>query len=62
MSPYRIELLNENGSVFEAWTRTFVLDDDAINHVARIDHPHEMIVWKADRLVAHFPAIGQRLD
>ena len=58
MTTYSIELNDETGAICEVRTRVFALDDHAIDHAGRIDHPHEMKVWQGDRLVAHFRPLG----
>jgi hypothetical protein len=55
VAPYRIHLLGKDGSiagehVVECWD-----DDQAIDLAGKSDHPHEMLVWQDDRLVARFP-------
>jgi len=55
MSPYRIELYDADGVVVAERTELFEHDDDAIDHVGRIDHADALQIWQGPRLVAHFP-------
>jgi len=58
MAPYTIDLHDADGSRREARTHTFAHDDEAIDHAGAIDHPHEIKVWRGERLVAHFPPVS----
>jgi len=55
MALYRIELLDENGSLHSELELDCVDDDDAIESAGRIDYPHVMQLYEDDRLVARFP-------
>ena len=60
MKLYAINLHAPDGTVAEQHTQLFADDDAAIDHAGAIDHPHEMTVWQAGRLVAHFPVTDYR--
>jgi hypothetical protein len=60
VSPYVIDLHNEDGTLRESRSMMFEHDDAAIDHAGRIGHPHEMKVRQGERLVAHFPAVRRR--
>jgi hypothetical protein len=55
MTLYRIELLDEKGSLHSELELDCLDEDDAIESAGRIDHPHVMLLYEADRLVARFP-------
>ncbi len=58
MSPYRIILHGEEGTVVAEQKQLFEHDDAAIDHTGRINHRYGMSVWQGDRLVARFPPLG----
>ena len=58
MAPYRVNLLAPDGSVHEARVIVCAHDDEAIDRVGEIDHPHEIDIWQGDRHVARFPTWG----
>ncbi|HVN01900.1 MAG TPA: hypothetical protein VMT68_17000 [Caulobacteraceae bacterium] len=55
MAPYRIHLLGHDGSIAHERVVECQDDDEAIELTGKSDHPHEMLVWQAERLVARFP-------
>ena len=55
MALYRIELLDENGSLHSQVELNCENDDDAIESAGRLYYPHVMDLYEADRLVARFP-------
>lgn len=55
MEPYTIVLSDENGSVRERRTQWFKNSDDAVDYAGKIDHPYEVRISQAGRLVAQIP-------
>ena len=55
MAQYRIVYYDKDGILAEELTVDFSGDDEAIEHVGRIDSPHEVCLWKDDRLVVRCP-------
>ena len=60
MQRYRVFFLSSYGGRVNQQDMDCRDDDDAIDRVGRSDHPMEMELWQADRLVAQFGAIGAR--
>jgi hypothetical protein len=58
MGRYAIHLHDADGLIGEGRTEEFRSDDEAIDHVGAIVHPHAMSVWRGDHLVAYFPPEG----
>jgi hypothetical protein len=57
VTDYQIDLLDDAGAVVREHRSAFEHDDAAIDWAGRLDHPYEIKVWQAGRLVAHFPAL-----
>jgi hypothetical protein len=55
MAPYRIVHYDKDGILAEELMFDFAEDDEAIEHVGRIDTPHEICLWDGDRLVVRCP-------
>lgn len=55
MAPYRITLLDREGSEVAEHRLEFNDDDAAIDHAGGIAHPHAIDLWQGDRHVARFP-------
>ena len=55
MALYRIELLDENGSLRSEVKLDCETDDDAIKSAGRLDYPYVMQLYEADRLSPAFP-------
>lgn len=55
MAPYRIVKLSAEEAALEEHMIECAHDDDAIDQVGWIDHPHAIDLWQGDRHIARFP-------
>jgi hypothetical protein len=54
MTRYRVTLLSADGSVQDQQMADYLDDDQAIDRVGRLHHPHKMQIHQGGRLVAEF--------
>jgi hypothetical protein len=56
--PYVIRLFDERGRLARSRPIECLTDDEALEELARVRHPHALELWEEERLVWRFEAPG----